>query len=107
MIIYFLDYLIMHYFQGGGGGGGGKSIFQYFWDESLAIFAGNTQKYSKNNYSKIAQKVLNIKNNDIVVASDLAALRGSVMHWRLEVILSTVQHNKCSYGFWDSHQQEV
>ena len=25
------------------------------------------------------------KNNDIVVASDRAALRVSVMHWRLEV----------------------
>ena len=80
------------------------SIFE---PESLAIFAGNTQKYSLINYSKIAQKVLNIYNNDIVVASDCAALRVSVMHWRLEVILFTVQHNECSYGFWDSHQQEV
>ena len=46
---------------GGGGGGGGRgrdmSIFE---PESLAIFAGNTQKYSLINYSKIAQKVLNI-----------------------------------------------
>ena len=32
-----------------------------------------------------------VKNNDIVVASDRAALRVSVMHWRLEVILSTVR----------------
>ena len=43
----------------------------------------------------------------MVVASDRAALRVSVMQWKLEVILSTVQHNECSYGFWDSHQQEV
>ena len=35
---------------------------------------GNTQKYSQINYSKIAQKVLNIFNNDIVVASDRTAL---------------------------------
>ena len=76
------------------------SIFE---PESLAIFAGNTQKYSQINYSKIDQKVLNIYNNDIVVASDRAALRVSVMQWRLEVIHSTVQHNECSYGFWDSH----
>ena len=76
------------------------SIFE---PESLAIFAGNTQKYSQINNSKIDQKVLNIYNNDIVVASDRAALRVSVMQWRLEVILSTVQHNECSYGFWDSH----
>ena len=71
-------------------GEGDMSIFE---PESLAILAGNTQKYSLINYSKIAQKVLNIKNNEIFVASDRAALRVSVMHWRLEVILSTVQHN--------------
>ena len=80
------------------------SIFE---PKSLAISAGNTQKYLLISYSKIAQKVLNVKNNDIVVASDSAALRVSVMQWKLEVILSTVQHNKCSYGFWDSHEQEV
>ena len=34
------------------GGGEGMSIFE---PESLAIFAGNTQKYSLINYSKIAQ----------------------------------------------------
>ena len=45
--------------------------------------------------------------NEKVVASDRAAFRVSVMHWRLEVILSTVQYNECFYGFWDSHQQEV
>ena len=33
--------------------------------------------------------------------TDCAALRISVMQWRLEVILSTVQHNECSYGFWE------
>ena len=63
------------------------SIFEL---ESLVIFAGNTQKYSQINYSKIAQKVINIENDDIVVASDCAALRVSVMQWRLEVILYTV-----------------
>ena len=83
------------------------SIFEYFGTESLAIIAGNTQKYSQINYSKIAQKLLNIYNNDIVVASDRAALRVSVMQWKLEVIFSTVQHYECSYGFWDSHKQEV
>ena len=36
------------------------SIFEYFLTELLAIFAGNTQKYSLINYSKISQKVLNI-----------------------------------------------
>ena len=36
---------------------------------SMAIFVVNTQKYSLINYSKIAQKVLNICNNDIVVTS--------------------------------------
>ena len=51
----------------------------------------------KNTQKLITQKLL----------SDRAALRVSVMQWRLEVILSTVQHNECSYGFWDSHQQEV
>ena len=25
------------------------------------------------------------------------------MQWRLEVIISTVQHNECSFSFWDSH----
>ena len=69
------------------------SIFE---PESLAIFGG-----------KIAQKALNIYNNDNVVASDRAALRVSVMQWRLEVIISTVQHNELSFSFWDSHQQEV
>ena len=57
----------------------------------MAILAENTQKDSLINYSKIAQKVLNNKNNDIVVASDRAALRVSVMRLRLEVILSTVR----------------
>ena len=71
------------------------SIFE---PESLAIFR---------EYSKIAQKALNIYNNDNVVASDRAALRVSVMQWRLEVIISTVQHNECSFSLWDSHQQEV
>ena len=42
----------LHYFLGGG-----MSIFE---PESLAIFAGNTQKYSLINCSKIAQKVLDI-----------------------------------------------
>ena len=51
------------------------------------------------------QKVLNIYNNDIVVASDRAALRVSVMQWRLDAILSTEQHNQCSHGFWDSHHE--
>ena len=43
----------------------------------------------------------------MVVASDRAALRVLVMHWRMEVMLYTAHHNECSYGFWDSHQQEV
>ena len=30
-----------------------------------------------------------------------------MIHWRLKDILSTLQHNECSYGFRDSHQQEV
>ena len=41
------------------------------------------------NYSKIAQKVLNIWNN--VLASNRTALRVSVMHRRMEIILSTVR----------------
>ena len=61
----------------------------------LSIFETSHCPFSRGilkliNYSTIAQKVLNIYNNDIVVASDRAALRVSVMHWRLEVILSTV-----------------
>ena len=57
----------------------------------MAIFAENTQKDSLINYSKIAPNVLNIENKDIFVASDRAALRVSVMHWTMEVILSTVR----------------
>ena len=38
-------------------------------------------------------------------ASDHEASRVSVMQWSLEVIIYTVQHNECSYSFWD--QQEV
>ena len=55
----------------------------------------------------IIQKSLknhSIFRTDIAVAIDHTALRVSVMQWRLEVILSTVHHNECSYGFWDSHQ---
>ena len=48
---------------------------EYFSTESLAIFARNT----KNTHKLITQKVLNIKINDIVVASDRASLRVSVM----------------------------
>ena len=59
------------------------------------------------NCSKITQKLLNIWNNDIAAASDHAALKVSVMQWRLEVILPTVQHKECSYCFWDGHQQDV
>ena len=29
------------------------------------------------------------------------------MQWRMEVILSTVQYNENSYGFWDSHQRQI
>ena len=55
-----------------------------------------THNYSHvlKNCSRITQKLLNIWNNDIA-----AALRVSVMQWRLEVILSTAQHKECSYGF--------
>ena len=48
------------------------------------------------NHSKITQ-YLELCNID--VASEHTALRVSVMQWRLEVILSTVHHNECSYGF--------
>ena len=54
----------------------------------MAIYAGNTQKDSLINYSNIAQKYSILRTINIVVASDRAALRVSVMHWRLEVILS-------------------
>ena len=47
----------------------------------MSHFRGKYSTDSLINYSKIAQ--LNIKNNDIVVASDRAALRVSVTHWRL------------------------
>ena len=46
----------------------------------------------------LVKKVLNILNNDIDAASNHAALRVSVMQWRLEVILPTVQHKECSYS---------
>ena len=53
----------------------------------MAIFAGNTKKDS-----------LSTQYLYIVVASDRAALRVPIndlmMHWRLKVILSTVQHNE-------------
>ena len=59
------------------------SIFEYFWTWVIGHFRGE--------YSKIAQRALNIYNNDNVVASDRAALIVSVMQWRLEVIISTIQ----------------
>ena len=60
----------------------------------MAIFAGNTQKDSLINYSKIAQfkySIFRTMTLFIVLASDCAALRVSVMHWRLEVILYTLR----------------
>ena len=45
-----------------------------------------------------------------VEASDRTALRvlsiSDAMETGMEVIISTVQHNECSFSFWDSHQQE-
>ena len=32
------------------------NLFEYFLDENLAIFAGNSKKASLINYSKLAQK---------------------------------------------------
>ena len=55
------------------------------------------------NCSKITQYL----NNEIAAASDHAALRVLLMQWRLEVILPTVQHKECIYGYWDSLQQEL
>ena len=46
----------------------------------------NTQKFLK--------KLLNIWNNNITADSDHAAMRVSVMQWRLEVKLPTVQHKQ-------------
>ena len=82
-----------------------KIIVEYE-SQLLKNYSKITQKFLKN-YSKITQKLLNIWNNDIAAASDHAVLRVSVIQWNLEVILSTIQHNKCSYNFWDSYQQEV
>ena len=54
------------------------------------------------NCSKIGQqKLVNIWNNDIASASDHAALRFSVMQWRLEVVKNALT------VFLDSHQQEL
>ena len=56
------------------------SIFE---PESLAIFAGNTQKYSQINYSKTAQKVLDsLRSYSFESISDAIGL---------EVILYTVR----------------
>ena len=43
---------------------------------------------------------------ECVARAKVSYIRVSVMHWRLEVINSIVQHNECLYGFWESHQQE-
>ena len=40
----------------------------------------------------LLKKLLDFWNNDIAVASDHAALRVSVMQWRLEALLPTVQY---------------
>ena len=57
-------------------------------------------------YSQLHKNCSNL-NNEIAAASDHAALRVLLMQWRLEVILPTVQHKECIYGYWDSLQQEL
>ena len=59
------------------------------------------------NYSKITKKLLkkllDIWNNEIAAAShDHAALRVSVMQWKLDSILHTVQNKECFYPSADA-----
>ena len=53
-----------------------------FENENLAIFAGNSQKDSLINYSKISQKYSLFRTMTLLQPQIV-----SVMHWRLDVML--------------------
>ena len=74
------------------------SIFEYYRTDSLPIFARTTQNYSQINYSKLLKKY-SIFRTMHCCSLRLCNFEISVMQWRPEVILSTVQYNEYSHGF--------